>query len=121
MTFDYRYELHAHINDEHVVNTVNPAELPPLLEAEAIVPDPLDITPDHIPSPVIFDNDEKLADVYREKWSDIRTKIKKGQIQDLYRIRLTSSHPDDLFKNLELDIFSGVYSIIWTYTWISSH
>ena len=109
MTFVHLYKLHEHINDEHMSPNDATSDLPPLPEAQAIVVDPLDISPDLIPSPVILDADEEFADAYREKWSDIRTKIRKGPIQDLYRIRLSSSDPNELFKNLSW-IFSQVLS-----------
>ena len=79
------------------------SHLPHLPEPLQITPEPLDISDDLIP----LDADEEYADVYRQKWSDIRTKVRKGPIQDLYRIRLRSPHPDELFKHLSW-IFSQV-------------
>ena len=93
----------------------NTSDLPQLAEPLPIVPEVLDPPSDLRPSSIFIDADEELVDAYREKWSDIRTKIRKGQIQDLYRIRLTSSHPDELFKNLSW-IFSQVFIKLFAHT-----
>ncbi|XP_078601001.1 uncharacterized protein LOC144876010 [Branchiostoma floridae x Branchiostoma japonicum] len=55
--------------------------------------DPEDVSEELIPQ----DDDGAVQNLYRQKWSMIRTQFKRGQtIQDTYNFRLVSENPSDL-------------------------